>query len=291
MKPKFPTKYIAFTQYYSQSHKAVDIPYKVTVNGAKYDNYDVFMTCDAKVITNSYASDYGYYVEYEYYDNGVRCVVGDGHFNTKSNLEVGKTYPQGTFINKMGNKGTSSATHDHHRLSRNGERVDPLKYEYVYPDQIVGSLEKAKLMYYTPEPTPPTPPTPSGDPQIRYIQTRLNERYNLGLKVDGIDGKQTRMGITKALQIEDNNQYNAGLKVDGIMGNNTAKHLPAVRYGADGWITWTIQCMLYCKGYYKDKLDGKYKDKTGTAIKNYQSSVGLKDDGIVGYNTYLKLYS
>ena len=290
MKPKFPTKYIAFTQYFSSSHPAVDIPNKVTVNGTKYDNKPVYMTYDAKVITNTWASDYGYYVEYEYYMDGNRYVVGDGHFDKKSDLKVGQTYPQGTFISNMGNSGKSTAIHDHHRLSKNGTRVDPLKYEYVYPDQIVGSLEKAKLMYYTPEPTPPTP-TPSGDAQIRYIQTRLNERYGTNLDIDGKFGPQTKKGLVLALQKEDNWQYGAGLKEDGIMGTNTAKHSPIVRYGADGWITWTIQCMLYCKGFDPEYLDGKYEDKMEIALKNFQRSVGLKDDGVVGYNTYLKLYS
>ena len=84
MKPKFPTKYIAFTQYFSSSHPAVDIPNKVTVDGTKYDNRPVYMTYDAKVITNTWASDYGWYVEYEYYINGDRYVVGDGHFDSKS---------------------------------------------------------------------------------------------------------------------------------------------------------------------------------------------------------------
>jgi uncharacterized protein YjdB len=150
MKPKFPTKYIAFTTYFSSSHQAVDIPNGVTVNNKMMDNKPVYMTHDGKVITNSYASDYGYFIEYEYYEDGVRYVVGDGHFNSPSNLQVGKTYSQGTFIQNMGNKGTSSATHDHHRLSRNGTRVNPLDYEYVYPDQVVGQYETAKLKYYTP---------------------------------------------------------------------------------------------------------------------------------------------
>ena len=150
MKPKFPTKYIAFTTYFSATHQAVDIPNGVTVNNQMMDNKPVYMTHDAKVITNSYASDYGYFIEYEYYENGDRFVVGDGHFNNKSELQVGQTYKQGTFINYMGSTGTSSAVHDHHRLSKNGTRVNPLDYEYVYPDQVVGQYEDAHLNYYTP---------------------------------------------------------------------------------------------------------------------------------------------
>ena len=140
-------------------------------------------------------------------------------------------------------------------------------------------------------PTPPTPPTPSGDPQIRYIQETLNKHYNIGLVVDGIFGPATKKGITKALQLEDNKQYGARLVVDGIMGPNTAKKSPIIRKGANGWITWTIQCMLYCKGYDPGYLDGIYGSKMGTMLVQYQRNHGLVADGVVGYNTYMSLFS
>ena len=134
-------------------------------------------------------------------------------------------------------------------------------------------------------------PTPTGDPQIRYIQNTLNNHYHTNLEVNGIFDTETKKGLVKALQIEDNNQYGAGLTVDGIMGNNTARRSPVVRYGADGWITWTIQCMLYCKGFNPGILDGKFGNGTKNALLNYQNSVGLVADAIVGYNTYMKLYN
>ena len=141
-------------------------------------------------------------------------------------------------------------------------------------------------------PSNPQPdPKPTGDEQIRYIQAKLNERYGTNLEVDGLFGPATKKGLTLALQKEDNWQYGAGLVEDGIMGNNTARKSPVVRYGADGWITWTIQCMLYCKGYNPGYLDGKYKDKTKTALLDFQKSNGLTADAVVGYNTYLKLFS
>lgn len=140
-----------------------------------------------------------------------------------------------------------------------------------------------------PQPTPT--PTPSGDENIKYIQRKLNERYGTNLVVDGLFGPATKKGLTLALQKEDNWQYGAGLVEDGIMGNNTARKSPVIRYGADGWITWTIQCMLYCKGYYTGCLDGKYGNGTKTAIGNFQRNNGLSVDYAVGYNTYLKLFS
>ena len=144
---------------------------------------------------------------------------------------------------------------------------------------------------YPPQPVPPVPPTPSGDENIKYIQRKLNERYGTNLVADGLFGPATKKGLTLALQKEDNWQYGAGLVEDGIMGPNTARRSPVIRYGADGWITWTIQCMLYCKGYYTGCLDGKYGNGTKTAIGNFQRNNGLSVDYAVGYNTYLKLFS
>lgn len=139
-----------------------------------------------------------------------------------------------------------------------------------------------------PEPSPT--PTPSGDAEIRYIQETLNKHYNTGLVVDGIYGSNTNKGIVKALQTELNKQYNAGLVVDGIYGAKTKRAFPTLRYGAEGWITWTAQCELYCKGYYLQYLDGVYGNATVNQVKNFQRNNGLTQDGICGKNTSEKLY-
>lgn len=137
-------------------------------------------------------------------------------------------------------------------------------------------------------PTPP--PTPSGNDTIKYIQRTLNKRYNTGLAVDGYYGNQTHRALVKALQTELNIQYGAGLSVDGIFGPATKSKCPVVRKGADGWITWAIQCMLYCKNYYLKYLDGKYGDATVEQVKNFQGNNELTVDGICGKNTFEKLF-
>ncbi|MBR4672821.1 MAG: peptidoglycan-binding protein [Bacilli bacterium] len=138
-------------------------------------------------------------------------------------------------------------------------------------------------------PTPPAP-TPTGDPQIRYIQETLNKHYNTGLYVDGIYGPATNKGLVKALQMELNTQFNAGLVIDGIFGPATKSKCISLRYGAEGWITWTAQCELYCRGYYLKFLDGVYKDATINQVCNFQRNNGLDDDGICGKNTFEKLF-
>lgn len=188
IKLKFPTKYIAFTQYFSNKHKAVDIANAVTVGSKKYDNKSVYMCADGVITQNAYASDYGWFVEYKVVDDeGNTFIIADGHFDKQSSLKVGQKYPMGTLINKMGNKGTSLGVHDHHRVNLNGSRVNPLNYEYVYPDQIVGTLEKATLKYYTPDPEPTQDDTKEKEleaiieTQKKEIQ-ELNDKINLQTK-------------------------------------------------------------------------------------------------------------
>lgn len=173
IKLKFPTKYIAFTQYFSNKHKAVDIANAVTVANKKYDNKNVYMCADGVITQNAYASDYGWFVEYKVVDDeGNTFIIADGHFDKQSSLKVGQKYPMGTVINKMGNKGTSVGVHDHHRVSLNGSRVNPLNYEYVYPDQVVGTLEKATLKYYTPE---ETKPTEQDDTKVKELEAEIEK--------------------------------------------------------------------------------------------------------------------
>ena len=149
--PKFSTKYIAFTQYFSSKHQAVDIANSVTVGNKKYKNTYLYMAHEGKVVKNEYASDYGNFLEYEVKDGNDTWLFASGHMAVKSKLEVGKTYPQGTLIGEMNGVGTNSTGfHDHFRVTKNGVRVDPLKYVYVYPDQVVGTKETATLKYYTP---------------------------------------------------------------------------------------------------------------------------------------------
>ena len=140
-------------------------------------------------------------------------------------------------------------------------------------------------------PSNPTPePTPSGDAEIRYIQTTLNNHYNTGLIVDGIYGSATNKALVKALQTELNKQYGAGLTVDGIFGARTKAKCPTIRYGANGWITWTIQAELYCRNYYLQYLDGVYGNATLNQVKNFQRNNNLTADGICGKNTFERLF-
>lgn len=125
--------------------------------------------------------------------------------------------------------------------------------------------------------------------KIARIQTVLNERYNTNILVDNIYGNETRKALVKGLQNELNKQYNRGLAVDGIFGANTYNACINVRKGAQGNITYLIQAMLICKSFDIES-DSIYGLATENAVKEFQTRNGLTSDGIVGKNTFNKLF-
>ncbi|MFC1675215.1 peptidoglycan-binding protein, partial [Candidatus Omnitrophota bacterium] len=50
-----------------------------------------------------------------------------------------------------------------------------------------------------------------------------------------------------------------------------------------------IQMALKSAGLYEGKIDGKRGPKTQKAIRDFQESLGLKVDGVVGPKTWEKL--
>lgn len=130
----------------------------------------------------------------------------------------------------------------------------------------------------------------SGDETIKYIQNKLNARYNASLNVDGIFGPLTKKAMVKGLQIELNTQCGARLNIDGIFGSLTKSACPNVKQGMKGNITWLIQARLYTLGFNTNGVDGIYGSGTKNAVAKYQSSVNIASDGICGKNTFEKLF-
>lgn len=124
---------------------------------------------------------------------------------------------------------------------------------------------------------------------VARIQATLNDRYGLNIAVDNIYGNETRKALVRGLQTELNKQYHRGLAVDGIFGTNTYNACINVRIGAEGNITYLIQAMLVCHSFDID-ADGIFGPATETAVREFQKRNGLSQDGIVGKNTFNKLF-
>ena len=87
------------------------------------------------------------------------------------------------------------------------------------------------------------------------------------------------------LQSELNEQFDKGLKVDGLKGPKTLSACVTVKRGAKGNITKLIQERLNSVGFNLS-TDGKFGGGTERAVKVFQKNRGLKQDGIVGTNTW-----
>ena len=124
---------------------------------------------------------------------------------------------------------------------------------------------------------------------IANIQKILNERYSFSIAVDNLYGNETKTALVKALQTELNKQFGRSLVIDGIFGPATKTACINVRKGAQGNITWLIQAMLVCQSY-NIEVDSIFGSNTENSVKDFQSKSGLTEDGIVGKNTFEKLF-
>ena len=64
-----------------------------------------------------------------------------------------------------------------------------------------------------------------------------------------------------------------------------------IKSGSRGELVALVQRMLNEKGYSCGSADGIFGTKTESAVKSYQRAKGLSADGIVGNNTYAKLFT
>ena len=64
-----------------------------------------------------------------------------------------------------------------------------------------------------------------------------------------------------------------------------------IKRGSRGELVALVQLMLNEKGYSCGTADGIFGTKTESAVKSYQRAKGLSADGIVGTNTYAKLFT
>ena len=133
----------------------------------------------------------------------------------------------------------------------------------------------------------------SNGKQIKIMQNRLIVLGYLSGTADGVYGETTTAAV-KAFQ-KRNDIY-----ADGIAGPTTlaklysssarkassvVAHLGSLKQGMNGSAVRTLQKNLKTLGYYSGTVDGDYGDGTMAAVKSFQTSFGLKADGIAGKST------
>lgn len=145
-KLRFPVNYIGITQGYSSKHRAIDLCW--------HDNeHEPIMACADGKVTNiwqdeAFGGGLSLHIDY---DNGFGS---DFKHLSKTIVKVGDRVVQGQQVACMGNSGWASlGIHLHYNCYKNGARVNPLEYTYVYPNQEVAQDDKDRVLYYHEEPT------------------------------------------------------------------------------------------------------------------------------------------
>lgn len=133
-----------------------------------------------------------------------------------------------------------------------------------------------------------------GDSMIRTIQQALNDNYYeyIGLiPCDGVYAKVTCRALISGLQVEQKKEY-SDTDVDGIWGTTTMSRCPTLqRYGTvtNKQYVYLLQYALYVNGFDPNGFDGAFGSGVQSAVKSFQSFVGLTSDGIVGKQTWASL--
>ena len=127
---------------------------------------------------------------------------------------------------------------------------------------------------------------------IKLYQTWLNKHFNSGLTVDGVYGSNTKKASIKAWQSSCNKLFDTNLTIDGDYGNasKSASSKVIIKLGTCNRFVYILQGMLNCNGYVCDFI-GECTSSTVVEIKSYQKDKGLTVDGIVGTNTWNKLFA
>lgn len=74
------------------------------------------------------------------------------------------------------------------------------------------------------------------------------------------------------------------------MGPKTKAAIRTVSRGAKGNITRNIQGLLYCLGFDPKGFDGDFGNGSYYAVMAFQKKYKLTQDGLVGRNTFEKMF-
>ena len=181
----FPRTYIALSRGFSSSHKGIDMCWNSNYGGA---NAPIFAPADGTVvaIVNTMGNTAG---QNNSWGNLVKISHGNNVYTLMAHLKkgsvsvrVGDKVKRGQQVALMNNSGNSYGSHCHFELyvggSGTGYRVDPLKYVYAYPGDVVNATTQKEygIMHYT----PPAPIPILGEPVER---NQFVDQINVDLSI------------------------------------------------------------------------------------------------------------
>lgn len=124
-------------------------------------------------------------------------------------------------------------------------------------------------------------------------QAGLNKMVGAELDLDGHCGPATKRVGVEALKVGLNKDYRLKLEVTGDYDKSvkSAVNKHPVQPRMEGKEVMAVQCLLYCKGYNPNGIDGIYGNGMKVAVGQFQTDNGLAVDYSVGPKTMLRLVS
>ena len=138
---QYPVNYITITNGYSDSHKAIDLGWKDNPNVPIY-------SCGDGYVANIYSiNDGGNVLRIEYNDKTATEFM---HLKDNSIIpKIGDRVYRGQNVATMGDTGLTTGVHLHLVMyDKDGNRIDPTKYLYAYPNQIVNPADENIVLRY-----------------------------------------------------------------------------------------------------------------------------------------------
>ncbi|HET7046405.1 MAG TPA: peptidoglycan-binding protein [Gaiellaceae bacterium] len=133
------------------------------------------------------------------------------------------------------------------------------------------------------------PPARAADAPVAALQVKLRAAGLYGGPVDGLPGPLVADAVRAF-------QQRAGLAADGVAGPQTRAALGARRLGSRdlgpgnrGWDVAELQFLLAWRGFPSARFGTAFGEHLERAVRRFQRSVGLADDGVVGPATLAAL--
>lgn len=146
-----------------------------------------------------------------------------------------------------------------------------------------------------------TPPVSSSD-NVSKGQKWLNSNYSSVIKkatgklleVDGSYGAHSRWAALAVWKDLTNRRYGENLTPSNKNFLDSCKKAAKkmlTQKGDSGTYTYIIQFILSAKGFYTGKMDAEFGFGTESAVKAFQKSIVLSEDGVVGADTWFALFN
>lgn len=120
----------------------------------------------------------------------------------------------------------------------------------------------------------------------KYLKAKLN--------VDGEYGEKSRAAAVCIWKDVCNRKYNA--KLDPANKNfldscKKAAKKATIKKGASGTFVYLAEFILSAKGFYFGAMDASFGSGLTASVKSFQKEKGLTADGVIGPNTWYKLFN